>query len=401
MQFDYRAYKSDGKIVKGQIEAEHEKDAIDRLGSQDLLVVELKKHESIKKTVSKVKGRVPLPNLTTFTRQLATMLRAGLPLLKCLTGLQRQVKHEALRAILQYLVTAVENGASLSQALAQHPRTFSSLYISMVAAGEKGGVLPEILDRLAGYLEASLSLRQKVRSAIAYPAIVSIMAIGICIFLITTIIPVFADIYKDFQHGLPKPTLVLIQISDMFRTHYLKLLVGVVVLGLTVRRLRRTPQGTWFWDRTKLRFPIFGVLAQKIVLSRFSRTYATLTHSGVPILETLRTVAKAADNVVVDAAVTKIVADIESGNTLLQAMERQEIFPPMLLEMVAAGEQTGSVDEMLAQVADHYDREIEAALAGLTALIEPLLILFLGVVVGSVVVAMFLPIFNISQIVQF
>jgi type IV pilus assembly protein PilC len=227
------------------------------------------------------------------------------------------------------------------------------------------------------------------------------MAVGICLFLITTVIPVFADIYKGFDHKLPVPTMILITISDMIRGHALIVLIATIGIGLLFRYLLRTRQGTRLWDHCKLRFPIFGVLVQKIALSRFSRTFATLSQSGVPILDTLETLRKGANNVVFDAAVQEMIEDVQAGGTLLGAMERHPFFPQMMLDMVSAGEQTSAVDEMLAQVADHYDREIEATLSGLTALIEPLLILFLGIVVGFVVVAMFLPIFNLTQIIKF
>lgn len=399
MELEYRARDANGKLVIGRFEVQDEHQAIEMLGSKDLLVVQLKKVEARKKPTNGSKS-LRLASLAPFTRQLATMLRAGLPLLKCLNGLERQVNDRALQAVLQDLVTAVESGKSLSEAVQRHPRVFSTLYIGMITAGEQSGALPEILDRLAAYLEASLRLRQKIRSAMAYPVIVSLLAIGICIFLITTIIPVFAGIYKDFGATLPLPTLIMIRISTLLRSYLLFCLCGCAATGFLIVRLLRTPTGAGIRDRVKLGFPMLGALAQKIVVSQFSRTFATLMHNGVPILKTLSIVAGSANNVVIEKAVRQMANEIEGGSTMAQAMGRQPIFPPMMQQMAAIGEQTGTVDEMMVHVADHYDREIEATLSGLTSLIEPLLIMFLGIVVGSVVVSMFLPIFRMTDIIK-
>ena len=401
MEFEYRARTADGKTVSARIEAVNEQAVIETLGSKDLVLVSLKKADIISKPKNNLKGRVPLAELGSFTRQLATMLRAGLPMMRCLLGLERQIKHRVLQAVVQELGNSVKNGASFSEALQKHPRVFSQLYISMVAAGETGAALPEILDRLAGYLEATLRLRQKIRSAMSYPAIVSVMAVGICIFLITAIIPVFADIFKEFSAKLPTPTLMVIGFSTFVRKHILLCLGATGAVGYALWRFRRTSTGTRIWDQTKLRFPIFGSLAKKIALSRFARTFATLLRNGVPILDTLPIVAGSASNVVMEEAVREIAKGIEAGESMSEAMQHHEIFPPMMQEMAAVGEQTGTVDEMMLQVAEHYDREIESTLSGLTALIEPLLIMVLGIVVGSIVIAMFLPIFRLSDIVQF
>jgi type IV pilus assembly protein PilC len=275
------------------------------------------------------------------------------------------------------------------------------VFVSMVRAGEAGGILSEVLDRLANYLEMSLRLRQRVRSAMMYPIIVSFLGLGICLFMITVIIPVFVHIFKEFNHQLPLPTLILINVSSWVRSHVLVCLGSAVALGFGLRAARRTRPGTHLWDTMKLRVPVLGPLAEKIAFARFARTFASLTHSGVPTLKTIEITSCAVNNVYLEGAIRLVGDHIEKGATMLDAMTKQKVFPPMMLEMIAVGEQTGAVDEMLAQVADHYDREIETTLAGLTALLEPLLILFLGVVVGGVVIAMFLPIFKMTEAIQF
>jgi len=295
----------------------------------------------------------------------------------------------------------VEQGDAFSVALAQHPKVFTKLFVSMVEAGETGGLLAEILDRLASYLEATARLKKKVKSAMSYPTIVCGIAVCIALFLIIKVIPIFADIYKDFNAKLPAPTQVLINISNIIRAYFIFVLglTGVMIFAFV--KFKRTKVGAGIWDRVKLKLPLFGKLIHKIAISRFARTFAALLRSGVPILETLRIVGQSSGNTLVEEAVTRTATGIERGDGLAVALAQHRIFPPMLVRMVSAGEQTGKVDVMLEKISDFYDEEIEATLSGLTSLIEPLLIVFLGVVVGSIVVCMFLPIFKLNQIVQF
>jgi type IV pilus assembly protein PilC len=271
----------------------------------------------------------------------------------------------------------------------------------MVEAGETGGLLAEILDRLASYLESTARLKKKVKSAMSYPVIVCFIALSIALFLIVKVIPIFAGIYKDFGAQLPTPTQILIDISDVIRAYFVLAIGAVAGVIFGFVKFKQTKRGMAIWDRAKLRMPVFGKLVHKIAISRFARTFAALLRSGVPILETLRIVGQSAGNTVVERAVEKTAASIERGDNLAVALGQHPIFPPMLVRMVSAGEQTGKVDVMLEKISDFYDEEIEATLSGLTSLIEPLLIVFLGVVVGSIVICMFLPIFKLNQIVQF
>jgi type IV pilus assembly protein PilC len=284
--------------------------------------------------------------------------------------------------------------------LQKHPKAFNRLYYSMVSAGEKGGLLAEILARLATYLENTSRLRKKVKSAMMYPTVVTVVAIGITIFLLVKVVPVFSDIFTSFGGMLPAPTRFLINISDMLRHYFIGfvLLAGAVVGGWLY--YIKTPMGLRFWDDKRIKLPIFGSIAHKICLARFTRTMASLIRSGVPILEVLAIVQNTVGNVIMEAAVKTAAVDIERGEGISAALSKHPIFPTMIIRMMTAGEQTGKIDSMLERVSDFLDEEIENTLSGLTALIEPLLIVFLGVVVGGIVICMFLPIFKLSELVS-
>lgn len=399
--FTYQARDVSGKLVTGMVEAPDEQAATMSLVNRELMVVGLRTATGRKARAKRQQGKVKSQDLVVFTRQLATMMDAGLPLVQSLSALEEQTDSKAFKSILKQVTARVEQGEAFSQALAEHPRVFNRLYVSMVQAGETGGLLAEILDRVASYLESSARLRKKVKSAMSYPTIVCFIAISIALFLIIKVIPIFADIYKDFGAKLPGPTQILIQFSDFVRNYFLLTLTGVVGLVVGFVKLKRTKQGAAIWDRIKLKLPIFGKLIHKIAMARFARTFSALVRSGVPILETLRIVGQSAGNTIVERAVEKTAAGIERGDNIASAMGQHRIFPPMMVRMVSAGEQTGKVDVMLEKISDFYDEEIEATLSALTSLIEPLLIVFLGVVVGGIVICMFLPIFKLNEIVQF
>jgi type IV pilus assembly protein PilC len=277
---------------------------------------------------------------------------------------------------------------------------FDRLFVSMVKAGEHGGLLAEILDRLAGFLEASARLRKKVKSAMTYPVIVICIAFAITTFLIVKVVPIFGEIFKDFGSKLPAPTQFLIDVSDFMRGDWYFLILGLGGLFFGTRTFLRSKRGKQLWDRWKLKLPIFGPLIHKICMSRFSRTFAQLIRSGVPILEVLDIVGGASGNHVVETSIKGVSDDVEKGDNLSVALSKKAIFPPMMLRMVAAGEATGKIDTMLEKMADFWDEEIEAMLDALTSLIEPLLIVFLGVIVGGIVIAMFLPIFKLNEVVS-
>ena len=399
--FRYQARNSAGETVDGEIEASDQQTAATQLMDRGLMVISLRPGTGRKTGRRRYQGRVKAQDLVVFTRQLATMMDAGLPLVQSLTALEEQTENKTFKPVLRNITERVEQGQAFSEALGEHPKVFTRLYVSMVEAGETGGLIAEILDRLASYLESTARLKKKVKSAMSYPVIVCFIATSIALFLIIKVIPIFAGIYKDFGARLPAPTQVLINISNIIRAYFLLSLVAVAGAVFGFYQLKRTKTGAVVWDHAKLRMPVFGKLIHKIAISRFARTFSALLRSGVPILETLRIVGQSSGNTVVENAVEQTATSIERGDNLALALRQHSIFPPMLVRMVSAGEQTGKVDVMLEKISDFYDEEIEATLAGLTSLIEPLLIVFLGVVVGSIVVCMFLPIFKLNQIVQF
>lgn len=399
--FAYEARDAQGKTARGVVEAINEENAISTLMSRGLMVLSIE--ERAARRFARRAGRVSDTDLVLFTRQLATMVDAGLPLVSALTALYEQAdpkKQAGLRQVVGEIMARVQQGETFNDAISKHPLVFSRLYIAMVRAGESGGLLAEILDRLAGFLEANARLKKKVKSAMTYPAIVITIAIAITIFLIVKVVPVFATIFADFGSKLPAPTQFLIDVSDFVRSYWywMVLAAGGVFYGL--RTFLRTRMGMELWDRYKLKLPIFGPLIHKICMSRFARTFAQLIRSGVPILEVMSIVGETSGNVIVEYAVRNVAEEVEKGSALTAAMTRQPIFPPMMLRMLAAGEATGKIDAMLEKMADFWDEEIEAMLDALTSLIEPLLIVFLGVVVGGIVIAMFLPIFKMSDVVS-
>jgi type IV pilus assembly protein PilC len=305
-----------------------------------------------------------------------------------------------MRDVIKDVCTRIESGESFSEALQKHPRAFNRLYVAMVAAGETGGLLAEILARLATYLETTNRLRKKVKTAMMYPTAVTTVAICITIFLLVKVIPVFGEIYSSFGAKLPAPTQALIDVSH-FLTHWL-LLVIIVAVGTVYGWLHyiKTKNGREFWDARRIKLPVFGPIAHKICLARFTRTFASLVHSGVPILDVLQIVSQTVGNTVLEKAVKAAATDIERGEGISQALSKNPVFPNMITRMMTAGEQTGNIDTMLERVSDFLDEEIENALSGLMSLIEPLLIVGLGVVIGGMVICMYLPIFNLANIIN-
>lgn len=342
-----------------------------------------------KKRYGKVKGK----DLTMFCRQFATMIGAGVSLVRCLAVLEQQAGSAALKAIIREVQYSVESGETLTRSLSQFPRVFSNLFVGLVRAGEVGGVLEDTLDRLATFLEEDLNLKRKVKSAMTYPIIVMVAAVGIVIGLVTFIVPKFIELFTDFELTLPAPTLFLVSVSN-FLTNWVNdlIMVGtIIVLSIAINRFKATKTGKMYWDKMMLKLPILGKLNHMIALARFSRTLSTLMASGVPILQALETVAGALDNEVVAAALLDARNAIREGERIAEPLARSKLFPPLVLQMISIGEETGSLDAMLGKVADFYEAEVDAAIESLTSAIEPLLIIFLGGVVGFIVVAMFLP----------
>ena len=400
--FSYQARDAAGRIVSGIQEALNEDNAVTSLMSRGLMVLSLQRKATASQSRKK-SSKVKETDLVLFTRQLSTMVEAGISLVQALTALYEQAdpkRQAALLAVISDITARVQGGETFHESLAKHPRVFNRLFISMVKAGEHGGLLAEILDRLAGFLEATARLRKKVKSAMTYPVIVVCIAFAITTFLIVRVVPIFGEIFADFGAKLPAPTQFLIDVSNFVRGEWYFLLGGIAGAIFGVRAFLRSTRGKQLWDRWKLKLPVFGPLVHKICMSRFARTFAQLIRSGVPILEVLDIVGGTSGNHVVETSIKEVGADVEKGDNLSVSLSRKSIFPPMLLRMVAAGEATGKIDTMLEKMADFWDEEIEAMLDALTSLIEPLLIVFLGVIVGGIVIAMFLPIFKLNEVVS-
>jgi type IV pilus assembly protein PilC len=396
--FTYVARESgSGKEIRSSLEAQSEQAAIAALLNRNLLVVSIQ--EKMGRRGKTAGGKVGLQDLVVFTRQLATMIDAGLAMVQSLHALAEQTTNKVMRDVIKDVCSRVEGGDSFSEALAKHPKVFNRLYVCMVGAGERGGLLAEILARLATYLENTARLRKKVKSAMMYPTVVTVVAIGITIFLLVKVVPVFGDVYKGFGAKLPGPTQWLINFSNTVREYLLYIIPAVIGMVYGWLAYIKTKTGREFWDRTRIKLPIFGQIAHKICLARFTRTLASLIRSGVPILEVLQIVANTVGNVIMEKAIRVAANDIEKGESISNALGKHPIFPSMIIRMVTAGEQTGKIEQMLERIANFLDEEIESTLNGLTSLIEPLLIVFLGVTVGGIAICMFLPIFKMSELI--
>ncbi len=344
------------------------------------------------------KYNLPLEELAIFTQQLSSLLNAGLPLVQCLEALQDQTEDQVFRIVIRDVRAEISSGNSFSDSVKKFPKTFNTLFISMVEAGEASGALAEILGKVAEYFESSVRLTKKVKSAMTYPIAVIGLAIALVNVLLIFVIPVFANMFADFGAQLPAPTQFLIDLSDFLKANILYIIGGCIVFWFIFKKIVATPKGRQVKDQALVRAPIFGNLIHKITLSRFCRTYATLVRSGVPILRTLEIVSAASNKVQIEGACVEIAKHVSQGGQVSEVLAANSFFPPMMKHMVKAGESTGNVDGMMNKIADFYDAEAEATVAALTSLIEPMLIVFLGVVVGGIVMAMFLPIFQLGAV---
>jgi type IV pilus assembly protein PilC len=397
--FTYTARETaSGREIRNSVEAATEQAAIAALLNRNLLVVSIQ--EKMSRKGRTLGGSVALADLVMFTRQLATMVDAGIAIVQTLQALTEQASSKILRDVLRDVCSRVESGESFSEALQRHPKVFNRLYISMVAAGEKGGLLAEILSRLATYLENMEHIRKKVKTALMYPTAVTVVAICITTFLLVKVVPTFRDIYSGFGAQLPGPTQFMIDLSDLVKKYLLLFIIGAGALAWGWFYFIKTAAGREFWDGYRIKLPVFGSIAHKICLARFSRTLASLVRSGVPILEVLQIVSQTVGNVIMEKAIKTAAGDIERGEGISAALGKHPVFPSMVMRMMSAGEQTGNIDTMLEKVSDFLDEEIESSLSGLMSLIEPLLICFLGIVIGGMVICMFLPIFNLANIVS-
>ena len=417
-KFNYTALDARGNETKGTVEVANQNDAIGRVKDMNLFPVKIVEadKEPAKGAKGAKKGAATRPGakggkkggainikipglgsgvkpkvLTTFTRQLATLVDAGLPLLRGLRVLEKQEKSPALKEILAQLAVSIEGGSTFSEGLAQHPKVFNRLFVNMVKAGELGGVLEVVLKRLAEFSEKAQKIKGKVKAALFYPIAVLIVAIGILLLLMVFVIPKFKDVFAGMGVTMPGFTLFVMAVSDMIKNNILETLGVLAVIVVAFLLFIKTKFGRRVWDKTQLKLPAVGPVITKGAISRFTRTLGTLVSSGVPILQALTIVKETAGNVVIANAVNKIHESVKEGETITAPLEGSGVFPPMVCSMVDVGEQTGAMPEMLMRIADDYDEQVDNSVAAMTSLLEPIMIVFLAVVVGSIVIAMFLP----------
>lgn len=340
--------------------------------------------------------KVETKDLVVFTRQFATMIDSGLPLVQCLDILSSQQENKTFKEVLHKVKETVEGGSTFADALSKHPNVFDQLFVNLVAAGEVGGILDTILNRLAAYIEKAMKLKKQIKGAMVYPATIMTIAIGVVAVILIFVIPTFAKMFADFGGDLPTPTKIVIALSD-FVLKYILLIVGLVfAVVVAIKKYYATPNGKKVIDTIALKAPIAGPLIRKVSVARFTRTLGTLISSGVPIMDGLEIVAKTAGNKVVEEAVYKVRSSIAEGKTMAEPLQECGVFPPMVVQMISVGEATGAMDAMLSKIADFYDDEVDDAVSALTALMEPMLMVFLGTTVGGLVIAMYLPIFKLA-----
>jgi type IV pilus assembly protein PilC len=403
--YSYRVRDKSGTITSGEIEGSSTTAVASALRDRGVVPLQIEeKKSSVLQADIKIPGfgkRVKTRDIVIFARQFSTMVNAGLSLIRALTVLEDQTDSDPLRDVLGKVRTDVERGTSLSAAMDRHPKVFTELFVAMIRAGEIGGVLDETLLRLADILEAQMRLRSKIRSAMAYPAVIGVLIVTVTTAMIVFVVPVFSNLYAELGSGasLPAPTKVLILLSDIILGYWWLLIIGLIGSIWGFRRWVGTDGGRLIWDTLKLRFPVFGQLAHKTALSRFSRTLAVLSRTGVPILQALDIVAETSGNRLVSTALDDVKDSVRAGEALAAPLGRHDVFPPMVVQMMTVGEETGEIDGMLAKVADLYEREVEDTVSALTSLIEPLLIVVMGVTVGGILIALYLPIFNIAGLV--
>lgn len=386
-----------GKTTSGEIEAEDEQGALSKLKQKSIKVTSVKKKSE--STFFSNKKPITERDIVIFTRQFSTMVDAGLPLVQCLEILGKQSDNPAFGEIILKIKSDIEAGNNLSDAMRKHPKVFSSLYANLVEAGEAGGILDTILSRLAAYIEKALALKKKVKAAMVYPGAIITVAVTVVAFLMIFVIPTFAEMFSGGGAELPGPTAIVMETSNFFRNQWYFILGGPVAFFFIFKKVYATERGNIEIDRFALKLPIFGMLIRKVSTAKFSRTLGTLLSSGVPLIEGMDICARTAGNKIVEIAILNAIEAIKEGETIAAPLARENVFPPMVIQMIDVGESAGALDIMLSKIADFYDEEVDTAVDGLTALLEPMLMVFLGIVVGFIVVAMYLPIFKMGETV--
>ncbi|MBD3168829.1 MAG: type II secretion system F family protein [candidate division Zixibacteria bacterium] len=392
--FEYKGKSVSGNPVTGTLSAKNKQELERMLRKRRILVTEVVKKPS-QINISIGQKKIKKIDISRFTRQFATMISAGLPMVQCLEILAQQSENPEMRRVINEVKESVQGGSTLSEAMSKHKKAFDDLYVNMVEAGEIGGALDVILVRLAIFREKADALARKVKGAMVYPIVVLIVALGVTFAMLTFIVPVFAKMFAGLGTELPGPTLIVLAISNTLQANFLNITVAIIAIVFLYKWYVRKPEGKLRMDKIKLKVPLLGDLIRKSSVSRFTRTLSTLLSSGVAILDALEITAKTSGNMVVQKAIKKSVLSIAEGETITAPLKESGVFPPMVIQMISVGEKTGGLDEMLSKISDFYDEEVDAAVAALTSIIEPVIIVFLGVVMGGILIAMYLPMFDI------
>ncbi len=401
--FVYTGKDLKGEIKKGEVQAPTLAQATAILRRQQIVPTTITEKKAGLSALSEIEIKIPglkrkitTKEIVVFTRQFATMIDAGLPLVQCLDILANQQENPEFKKILLDVKTSVEGGSTFADALKKHPHVFDELFVNLVAAGEIGGILDVILNRLSAFMEKAEKLKGKIKSALTYPVVVIIIAVLVVAGLLLWVVPIFEEMFADFGQALPAPTQIIVNMSKFLQNYWYILIGAVIAIGVAFKQTYRTQRGRKILDGVFLKLPVFGDLLRKTAVARFTRTLGTMISSGVPILEGLEIVAKTAGNVVIEDAIMKARTSLSEGKTLAEPIAETNVFPGMVTQMIAVGESTGALDAMLGKIADFYEEEVDTAVEALTSLIEPLLMAFLGIVVGGLVIALYLPIFQIA-----
>ncbi|MDY0211377.1 MAG: type II secretion system F family protein [Desulfuromonadaceae bacterium] len=398
-KFTWEGTSRDGKKHKGDMEAPSQAVVQAQLRRQGIVVDKIKERGKGLDVDIKIPGfapKVTTKDLVVFTRQFATMIDAGLPLVQCLDILSSQQENKTFKLILLEIKNDVESGSTFADALKKHPRAFDALFVNLVAAGEIGGILDTILNRLAAYIEKSMKLKKQVKSAMTYPTTIISIAVIVIGVILVFVIPAFEEMFADFGGSLPAPTQIVINLSNFIQDYIFFIIGGIVLLIFLTKKIYATEKGRAKIDNWSLKAPVFGILIRKVAVAKFTRTLGTMISSGVPILDGLDITSRTAGNKTIERAIIEVRKSISEGNTIAEPLTKSGVFPPMVCQMIAVGEQSGSIDTMLNKIADFYDDEVDDAVGNLTAMMEPLLMLFLGTTVGGLVIAMYLPIFKLA-----
>ncbi len=408
-KYKYKVRAAQGGEMSGVMEAKIQKDVADKLRQQKFIILSIEEEKQNMASaliealpfMKKEKGRrVKAKDLVLFSRQLSTLVSAGVPIVQGLAILVEQIESKVFKQVISDVKTDIEGGLSIADSMAKYPTVFDELYVGMIRSGETGGVLDVILERLSAYLESTAKLIGKVKSAMVYPTLVSLVAIGITGFMLVAVIPTFKQVFTAFGGELPMPTQVLISVSEFARKYFMIFIIAIIVGVFALRQYIKTEKGSRVWDSFLLKLPVFGPLIRKVAIAKFSRTLGTLIKSGVPILDAISTTGKTAGNKIVEDAVMNARENIREGERIAAPLKESGVFPPMVTQMISVGEETGALDNMLNKVADFYDQEVDVAVSGLTSMIEPLIIVVMGVVIGAMVIAMFMPIFELGEVVS-